>query len=94
MPTLEQLPTHVEYALTKAANNLATEFAGTFSVETIEQFLATSYDQFATGARITTFLPLMAERFARQRLHAHGPELPAPLAHPVSPPHLRRRAAG
>ncbi|CAN5507403.1 arsenate reductase ArsC [soil metagenome] len=70
MPTLEELPTDVQYALNKAATTLAGEFDGTFSVETIEQFLATSYDQLATGARISSFLPLMAERFARQRLHA------------------------
>jgi len=29
-----------------------------------------SYDQFAANARIPTYLPLMAERFARQRLKA------------------------
>ena len=70
MPALEELPPDVRYALNSAAKNLAEEFTGTFSVQTIEQFLATSYDQFASGARITSFLPLMAERFARQRLQA------------------------
>jgi arsenate reductase (thioredoxin) len=39
-------------------------------VETIELFLQTSYDQFASRAKFTHFLPLMAERFARQRLKA------------------------
>ena len=38
--------------------------------ETIERFLHTSYDQFAERASIPNFLPLMAERFARQRLRA------------------------
>jgi protein-tyrosine-phosphatase len=33
-------------------------------------FLETSYDQFAERARFTHFLPLIAERFARQRLTA------------------------
>jgi protein-tyrosine-phosphatase len=46
------------------------DFAGTFSQETIELFLETSYDQFAERAKFTHFLPLMAERFARQRLAA------------------------
>lgn len=41
-----------------------------FGVETIEQFLATSYDEFAGRATVTAFLPLLAERFARQRLRA------------------------
>ena len=70
MTTLDDLPLETRYALTSAAKNLATEFAGTFGVETIEQFLVSSYDQFAANARIPTYLPLMAERFARQRLKA------------------------
>jgi protein-tyrosine-phosphatase len=41
-----------------------------FGQETIERFLATSYDQFADRAHFNHFLPLMAERFARQRLKA------------------------
>ena len=70
MTTLDDLPLETRYALASAAKNLATEFAGTFGVETIEQFLVSSYDQFAVNARIPTYLPLMAERFARQRLKA------------------------
>ena len=41
-----------------------------YGLETIERFLITSYDQFASRSSIPTFLPLIAERFARQRLHA------------------------
>jgi arsenate reductase (thioredoxin) len=57
-------------ALKTAATRLETEFADTFGTETIERFLHTSYDQFAGRASIPNFLPLLAERFARQRLHA------------------------
>jgi protein-tyrosine-phosphatase len=70
MTTLEDLPIPTQQALASAARNLAAEFSGTFGVETIEQFLVSSYDQFADNARIHTFLPMMAERFARQRLKA------------------------
>jgi arsenate reductase (thioredoxin) len=70
MPDLQELSPEANLALETAARNLRHEFDGTFSVETIEQFLATSYDQFAHRATVTNFLPLMAERFARQRLHA------------------------
>jgi protein-tyrosine-phosphatase len=70
MTTLDDLPLETRYALESAAKNLAAEFSGTFGVETIEQFLVSSYDQFAANARIPTYLPLMAERFARQRLKA------------------------
>ncbi|WP_433476181.1 arsenate reductase ArsC [Spirillospora sp. CA-142024] len=59
-----------QHALLTATRNLAEEFTGTFSRETIERFLHSSYDQFADRATISRFLPLLAERFARQRLHA------------------------
>jgi arsenate reductase len=70
MPSLEDLPNDQRLALRSAATNLHREFEGIFGTETIELFLTTSYDQFAERARIVTFLPLMAERFARQRLRA------------------------
>jgi len=65
-----QLSVDQQLALRTAANRLGVEFAGTFSAETIELFLHTSYDQFATRSTVPNFLPLLAERFARQRLHA------------------------
>lgn len=59
-----------QYALKVASSRLAEEFAGVFNTETIERFLHSSYDQFAARATIAQFLPLLAERFARQRLSA------------------------
>ena len=59
-----------QYALASAARNLGEQFAGVFGAETIERFLYSSYDQFAGVATVPTFLPLLAERFARQRLRA------------------------
>ncbi len=57
-------------ALRTAARNLAETFAEVFGQETIDRFLHSSYDQFAEGATVPHFLPLLAERFARQRLQA------------------------
>ena len=57
-------------ALRTASRNLADEFSGVFGVETIERFLYSSYDQFAGNAKFAHFLPLISERFARQRLRA------------------------
>jgi arsenate reductase (thioredoxin) len=57
-------------ALTTAATRLQRDFDGIFGQETIERFLHGSYDQFATRSTVPNFLPLLAERFARQRLHA------------------------
>lgn len=59
-----------QLALRTAASRLATEFADMFGVETVERFLHSSYDQFAGRATVPNFLPLLAERFARQRLRA------------------------
>jgi protein-tyrosine-phosphatase len=67
---MEELQLDQRVALRSAAANLRSEFGGVFGTETIERFLATSYDQFAAEARVMSFLPLIAERFARQRLKA------------------------
>ena len=59
-----------QLALKSAAVHLAREFDGTFGRATVERFLHTSYDEFAERAIVLNFLPLLAEKFARQRLHA------------------------
>ncbi|PZG56645.1 phosphotyrosine protein phosphatase [Spongiactinospora gelatinilytica] len=66
----EDLTIDQQLALTTAARRLGGEFAGVFGTETIERFLHSSYEQFAAKAAVANFLPLPAERFARQRLHA------------------------
>lgn len=68
--TWESLHPDQKLALKQAAARLAGEFTGLYGPETIERFLASSFDQFADRASITKFLPLLAERFARQRLDA------------------------
>lgn len=69
-PTWDTLGPDQSLALRHAATRLVGEFDGIFGVETIERFLRSSFDQFAGHATVTKFLPLMAERFARQRLRA------------------------
>jgi protein-tyrosine-phosphatase len=59
-----------QLALRTAATNLSREFDGTFGAETIDRFLHSSYDEFAGRAVVLNYLPLLAERFARQRLRA------------------------
>jgi len=66
----ENLSIDQNLALHTAAARLSDEFANIYGPETIERFLHSSYDQFATGSTIPNFLPLLAERFARQRLTA------------------------
>lgn len=59
-----------QVALHTAATRLAEEFTGVYGPETIEKFLLSSYDQFATASTLPHYLPLLAERFARQCLQA------------------------
>jgi arsenate reductase (thioredoxin) len=58
---------HVE----KAAEALEDEFRGVFSRETIERFIAESVDLLGES-KITVFVPVLAHRFARERLKALG----------------------
>ena len=57
-------------ALRTAAARSAGVLDGVFGNVTIERLPHTSYDQFPHRATIVKFLPLIAERFARQRLYA------------------------
>ena len=55
--------------LDHAADRLAEEFAGIFSQETIARYIAESLN-LLEGARINVFVPVLAHRFARERLQA------------------------
>jgi arsenate reductase len=52
------------------AQRLHQRYHGSVNPETIERLLRECYDQLAATATIHTWLPLLAERFARQRLTA------------------------
>lgn len=71
-PHRDDLSIDQQLALATAAGRLAEQFAGTYSVETIERFLYSSYHEFAARGRIPHYLPLLAERFAKQRLTAQA----------------------
>jgi arsenate reductase (thioredoxin) len=57
--------------LQKGLDHLTAEFAGTFSAETVERYMAESLQALA-GARLKDFVPLFVHRFARERLRALG----------------------
>ena len=54
-----------------AVEALTDEFAGIFSQETIERYIAESLDLLG-DTRINVFVPVLAHRFARERLKALG----------------------
>jgi protein-tyrosine-phosphatase len=53
-----------------AARRLGQEFDGTFSIETIERYITDSQTQLEGTARVFTWLPVLIERFTRDRLRA------------------------
>ena len=60
-----------QHHVRQAADALAGEFTGVFSRETIERYIADSLDRLGE-ARINVFVPVLAHRFARERLRALG----------------------
>ena len=60
-----------QHHIRQAADALAGEFAGIFSRETIERYISESLDLLG-NARINVFVPVLAHRFARERLRALG----------------------
>ena len=57
-------------ASSSAVERLTEQFQGTFSRETVERVYVDSFDRFAATAKVSTYLGLFAERFARDRLRA------------------------
>jgi protein-tyrosine-phosphatase len=60
-----------QHHVRQAADALAREFAGVFSQETIERYVAESLNLLG-DTRINVFVPVLAHRFARERLRALG----------------------
>ena len=56
--------------LTNARGRLTEQFAGVFSPETVAECLRDSALRLQAGARIDAHVPVLAERFARERLRA------------------------
>jgi len=60
-----------QHHVRQAAEALTDEFAGVFSQETVERYIGESLDLLG-DARIHVFVPVLAHRFARERLKALG----------------------
>jgi arsenate reductase (thioredoxin) len=68
----DQLSLDVDRALEHGAANLQSEFADRFDAETVRRLIYGSYDKLAATATVRDYLPLLAERFARQQLQARA----------------------
>jgi len=67
---LAELTLDQQHLVDTVAARLEPHFAGTFGPETIERFVQDSLERLLPTAKIATYLPVLAEKFARQRLTA------------------------
>ncbi len=68
---MTESPTRAEDPLVdEAAARLRAEFAGTFNAETVDRYVADSLTKIDARARFSTWLPILVERFTRDRLRA------------------------
>lgn len=65
-----ELSTEEKLLLRQAAVRLQDQFKGKLNTETIERFMTDSLDRLMEKATTTTWIVLLAERFARERLRA------------------------
>jgi arsenate reductase len=66
---LAAAPLELRPLIRSVADRLRSEFDGVFGSETIQRFMAESYESLS-GARVKGFVPLFVERYTRQRLRA------------------------
>ena len=66
---LSTAPLELRPLIRASADRLRTDFAGVFGEETIQRFMAESWESLS-GAKVAAFIPLFVERFTRQRLRA------------------------
>ncbi len=64
------LTTAEQLQVRQAAERLQRQFAGSLNAETIQRFMNDSLDSLIQNATTSSWLPLLAERFARDRLRA------------------------
>ena len=66
---LTAAPLEMRPLIKGVADRLHTDFSGIFASETIQRYMAESWDQLS-GSKVAAFIPLFLERFTRQRLRA------------------------
>jgi arsenate reductase len=67
---LDDLSLDQQHLVRTVTARLEPLWAGTFGPETIERFVHDSLDRLLPTATVTTFLPVLAEKFAKERLNA------------------------
>jgi arsenate reductase len=67
---VSDLPQDEQRLIKSSLEHLRSEFHGIFDDETIEHFVVDSYERLAAKAKVRSFIGVLSERFARQRLQA------------------------
>jgi arsenate reductase (thioredoxin) len=67
-----ELSPDVRRALEHVVAQLQSEFANSFDTETVRRLVDGSYEKLTANATVPDYLPLLAERFARQQLQARA----------------------
>ena len=70
--SLAHLPLDQQELIRTVTTRLHAEYAGTFGRETIQRFVVDSLRLLLPTAKITAFLPVLVEKFAREQLRALG----------------------
>jgi len=70
MTTRAELTVGEQLQMREAAERLKRRFVGQLNMESIERFLYDSLEQLLSRAHTTQWVPLLAERFARDRIRA------------------------
>lgn len=68
--TIIDLPLDQQLMMRKVVGRLAPDYEGTFGPETVERFVVDSLELLMPQARVATYLPVLAEKFAKERLRA------------------------
>jgi protein-tyrosine-phosphatase len=70
LDNLDDLSLDQQHLVRTVTARLESRYSGTFGRETIERFVHDSLDQLLPTAKIATYLPVLAEKFTKQRLNA------------------------
>ena len=68
--TLTDLPLDQQVLVRTVVTRLTPAYEGTLGADTIERFVVDSLEQLLPKATVTTHLPVLAEKFAKDRLRA------------------------
>ena len=67
---MEELRDSERAAVRAIVDTIVLDVVGVFSVQTVERFVTESYIHLARSASVQHYVPLLTERFARERLRA------------------------